>query len=217
MKTIKLFFAGILISFLGTLPFGTLNITAFQLAASQSINEALCYSVAVVFIELLVVRLTLYNKKVFAFDGKLVRLILPFSILLLLYLSASNLIAAYESELPNAISRHPFPIIQSAFILGITLSLLNPMHAPFWLSWNNVLQVKKILTHTRADYAIYITAIGLGSFIALVIFIFAGRMVYSSYNDFKFIITFVMALLYSIFAFYLSYRYFKLIFKLQFQ
>ena len=75
MSTLLLLFgAGLLISFLGSLPLGTLNITAMQIAIQETIRRALQYALGVAIIELFYVRLSLKgidwilaNKKVFYF------------------------------------------------------------------------------------------------------------------------------------------------------
>ena len=83
----------ILISFLVTLPLGTLNITAFTIAASQSLWDAFWFSIAVVIIELIVVRLTLYSDKKINFKGKLSFYLIPIAAIVLFYLAIKNFVS----------------------------------------------------------------------------------------------------------------------------
>ena len=59
MANLRLFMTGMLISFLGTLPMGTLNISAMQISLSDGIRPALYFSGGAVLVEIMYVRLTL--------------------------------------------------------------------------------------------------------------------------------------------------------------
>ena len=69
---INIFTAGMVISFLGSLPLGTLNIAAMQIAVQETVRRALAYALGVAIVEILYVRLSLKgidwiiaNRKVF--------------------------------------------------------------------------------------------------------------------------------------------------------
>jgi cytochrome c biogenesis protein CcdA len=54
------------------------------------------------------------------------------------------------------------------------LSLLNPLHLPFWLGWTAVLKNRKVLVCGAGAYNVYILAIGAGTCLAFIIYGFAG-------------------------------------------
>ena len=56
---IKLFFSAMLVSFLGQLPFGNMNLTATQLAVQEGLKNAWKYSIGIVIIEVIYLRLAL--------------------------------------------------------------------------------------------------------------------------------------------------------------
>ena len=56
---IELFFSALLISFLGQLPFGNMNLTATQLAVQEGYKNAWKYSIGIVIIEVIYLRLAL--------------------------------------------------------------------------------------------------------------------------------------------------------------
>src|SRR5829696_9164193 len=58
-KLLKIFFTGMLISFLGSLPLGTLNIAAMQIAISESLLSAILFSLGSLTAEVVYVRLSL--------------------------------------------------------------------------------------------------------------------------------------------------------------
>ena len=58
-KFIKIFSWGLLISFLGSLPLGTLNVAAMQIGIQESIVNALYFSLGSLCIEMIYVRISL--------------------------------------------------------------------------------------------------------------------------------------------------------------
>ena len=205
---LKIFVSGVLISFLGTLPLGTLNITAFQIAASQNVNEAVVFAIAVIIVELIVVLITLYGAKKINFSSKLFVFILPLGIFLLTHLAISSFVSAFTHEALES-NANLFPMIKSSFALGLLLSVINPMHFPFWMSWNSVLVTRKTLSNKPGIYSSYVTGIGLGSIAGLMIFILAGKIIFQNYQQYSFIISFAMGCLYTFFALFLIYRFYK--------
>ena len=207
-KHVKILLLGLLISFLGTLPFGTLNMTAFHIAAAQSEDKAIVFAIGVVIVEMIVVRITLSGARRINFKDKFAFYLLPFAIGLLLYLSVSSFMSSGNQN-PIGSGANLFPMIQSSFLLGLLLSALNPMHVPFWLGWNSVLFEKKALNNKRGMYASYIVGIGTGTVAGLMVFIFAGTYIFRNYHQYNYAISFVMGCLYLIFTLYLLYLPFK--------
>src|SRR5882672_8916688 len=56
---IKIFFTGMLVSFLGSLPLGTLNVAAMQISVSEGITAAMLFSLGSLLVEIIYVRLSL--------------------------------------------------------------------------------------------------------------------------------------------------------------
>lgn len=202
-KYFRVFIAGLSVSFLGALPFGTLNITAFDISASQGVNAAVLFAIAVVLVELAIVRLTLFGSERIQFGKKFTYYIIALGILLLLYLSASSFIATgkFTQVAPSALGT--FAGIKSTFVLGLLLSALNPLQIPFWLTWNKVLTAKEVLQKNNKSYNFYIMGIGLGTFVALGVFIFLGKAIFTNYQDYTIITNTLLGLLYLGFALYL--------------
>jgi threonine/homoserine/homoserine lactone efflux protein len=205
---LKIFASGLLISFLGTLPLGTLNITAFQIAASQNVNEAIVFAIAVIIVELIVVLITLYGAKKINFSSKLFFYMLPLGVFLLTHLAILSFTSAYTTESLES-SLNLFPMIKSSFTLGLLLSVINPMHFPFWMSWNSFLITRKTLSNKPGIYPSYVTGIGLGSIAGLMIFILAGKIIFQNYQQYSFIISFAIGCLYTFFALFLLYSFYK--------
>lgn len=59
MNVVRVFFVGMLVSFLGSLPLGTLNIAAMQIAIGQGVRSAMLFSLGSLLAEMIYVRLSL--------------------------------------------------------------------------------------------------------------------------------------------------------------
>lgn len=212
-RHIRVFIAGLLISFLGTLPLGTLNITAFNIAATQNVSDAVWFALAVVLVELLVVRITLISTIRIDFKNRFFLYILPMAAAMLLYMAVSGFVTLGDHQ-ASAVGSHILPVIKSSVLLGLLLSVLNPMHVPFWMGWNTILIHRKTLNNRRGIYSFYITGIGLGSISGLMIFIFAGRLIFQNYQQYSSILSVITASLYLGFSLYLLYVLYQHHFKL---
>lgn len=205
---------GLLISFIGALPLGTLNITAFNIAASQNVSEAMLFSFAAILVELIVVRITLLGNNRINFNGRLSFYIMPLAVVFLLYLAISSFMSiGVDPEMNTGTT--VFPMIQSSILLGLLLSILNPLHIPFWMSWNRALLAKNMLHKKMGSYTSYMIGIGIGSLGALMLFIFLGKHIFQNYRQYSAIIAFVMGCLYLGFSFYLTFLTYKKHLKLK--
>ncbi|MFD2587639.1 LysE family transporter [Croceitalea marina] len=207
-KILKVCVAGLLISFLGALPLGSLNITAFDISATQSINNALLFAFAAIFVELAYVRLTLWGNQKVKLEGKWIYIAFPLAFFLLLYLAFSSLTTAlhFNDVTPT---KSVLPKITSPILLGLLLSALNPLQIPFWLTWNKVLESKKILEDNTVSFIGYMFGIGAGTLIGLLVFIYAGKLIVDNYTQYAQISNLILGLLYLGFSFYLLFLLYK--------
>jgi len=215
-KNVKVWIAGLLISFLGALPLGSLNITALDISASQNIQNALLFSFAAIFVELVYVRLTLWGSQKIVLEGKWLYVALSLAASLLFYMAISSLFTSlYGTNLGP--SKGILPKITSPILLGLLLSALNPLQIPFWLTWNKVLESKKILEHKLASFVCYMFGIGIGTFTGLLVFIYAGKLIVSNYGEYTQITSFILGLIYLGFSFYLLFILYRKHHKLKIQ
>jgi hypothetical protein len=171
-RHIKLIVWAMAISFTGSLPLGTLNLTVANFSFADDLPGAVMFSVAAIFIEMLLVRIALMAVRQLE---KLKRLVWYFNLItgaVLLLLAFNSLTAAWQklefrAELPFT-ELHPF-------ILGLLLSVINPLHVPFWIGWTAVLKSKHVLVDGRRSHNFYVLAIGAGTAMAFAIYALAGR------------------------------------------
>lgn len=199
---IKLVIAGMLISFVGALPLGSLNITAFDIAANDGFSSAIGFALAAIVVELIYVRLTLLGNRKLVVGDRFARYALPFAAALLLYLAIASFYTAKVSvDVP--VGPMLFPKIASPILLGLLLSALNPLQIPFWMLWNKYLLDKGILAHQRSSYAGYMMGIGSGTFLGLLVFMFLGRFIVSNYEGYHVVTNTILGILYLGFSCYL--------------
>lgn len=177
---IRILLTGLLVSFLGSLPLGTLNIAAMQLAISDGILAAIWFSAGSLLVEIVYVRLSLVAMDWVRKQEKLFRALEWITLLIVLALAASSFYAALHPTVnENVILSSTLP----RFLLGVVMSAVNPVQIPFWFGWSTVLFTKKILLPRQDHYNMYIVGIGLGTFIGNCVFIFGGLLIANSINN----------------------------------
>lgn len=180
MKFLKIFSIGLLISFLGSLPLGTLNIAAMQISISDGIIPALYFALGSLLVEIIYVRISLVAMDWVRKQKRLFLMLEWFTVFIILALAFFSFYAALEN---NQTSKN---ILLSStlhrFWLGVSMSAVNPVQIPFWFGWSTVLFTKKILLPQANHYNIYIIGIGIGTLIGNAVFIFGGRLMVEKLN-----------------------------------
>ncbi len=180
MPFIRIFFIGMLISFLGTLPLGVLNITAMQLTISDGLYAGLLFSAGALLVEMVYVRLSLVAMDWVRKQVKLIRWLEWFTLIVLVVLAIGAFMqAATPQQEQSATLNRSLP----PFFLGVLLSAINPVQIPFWFGWSTVLYTKKVLHPSPRFYTPYILGIGIGTFIGNAVFIFGGHLLVDLLKD----------------------------------
>ena len=174
MNFARVFFVGLLVSFLGSLPLGTLNIAAMQIAIGQGIQAAMLFSLGSLLAEMIYVRLSLVAMDWVLKQKLLLRVLDWLTVLIVTALALSSFYTAAQSDpSPNPVLGVSLPKI----VLGFMMSALNPVQIPFWFGWSAVLFSRKVLVPDRSQYYFYILGIGCGTFLGNCVFIFGGQYV----------------------------------------
>ena len=180
-KLLRIFLWGLLISFLGSLPLGTLNVAAMQIGIQESVKHALYFSFGSLLVEMIYVRLSLIGVDWIRKQEKLMKAMEWFTLIIISALAVGSFIAATQEGgggknvmLQNNMHR---------FLLGMFMCAINPVQIPFWFGWSTVLFTKKVLEPVTAQYNIYIIGIGLGTLAGNCIFIFGGKWLVQSIRN----------------------------------
>lgn len=203
MSFFRIFTTGLMISFLGTLPLGTLNIAAMQISVSDGVRPAMNFVLGALLVEMLYVRLSLVAMNWVMKNKRLFNWLEWISIVVILALAVSSFVAATDPVVKKNV------LLSGRlhnFWLGTIMSALNPVQIPFWFGWSTVLFSKNVLQHKNSHYNIYILGIGLGTFAANLIFIFGGRFVVEVLNTRQNILHLIIGSIFLITAFVLLWK-----------
>jgi hypothetical protein len=186
---IKIFFTGMLISFLGSLPLATMNVAAMQIAISDTIIEAMLFSLGSLLVEMIYVRLSLVAIQWIEKHKKLFKILEFVTLFIILALAASSFYAAMHPGVKkNIVLSSTLP----KFVLGVVMCAVSPGQIAFWLGWSTVLFTKKILLPKNSHYNAYILGIGIGTFIGNCIFIFGGLLIAQKISKNQYIVSWVI-------------------------
>ncbi|HNF44591.1 MAG TPA: LysE family transporter, partial [Ferruginibacter sp.] len=147
-KLLRIFLWGLLISFLGSLPLGTLNIAAMQIGIQESVTHALYFSLGSLLVEMIYVRISLVGVDWVRKQEKLMKAMEWFTLIIILALAAGSFMAALKD---GAESKNVFlENTMHRFLLGMFMSAINPVQIPFWFGWSTVLFSKQILEPVKS-------------------------------------------------------------------
>ena len=170
---IKVFFVGALISFLGQLPLGNMNLTATQLSVQENYRNAWKYGLGIVLVEIIYLRLALTgmdwvveHKVLFTIMGWLTVIVFVVLGVLAFVLARKQTGAKKGLLLNNKMNR---------FLLGVVVSGINPAQIPFWFLWSTQLLNSKLLLPTTEQFNWFTAGAGLGSLAGLAVYIHGGK------------------------------------------
>ncbi|RYY63225.1 MAG: lysine transporter LysE [Chitinophagaceae bacterium] len=177
-QLLRIFLTGMFISFLGSLPLGTLNVAAMQIAIYKSIAAGLWFSSGSLTVEVIYVRLSLVAMDWVRKQKRLFQILEYVTLAIIVLLAVSSFWAAAHakaSEVPVEPLYLRSPL--HPYLLGLVMSAVNPVQIPFWFGWSTVLFTKKILLPRNDHYNTYIIGIALGTLFGNFVFVFGGHAI----------------------------------------
>ena len=180
-RLIRIFSWGLMISFLGSLPLGTMNVTATNISIQNGPHEAFVFALGTLVIEAACAYMVLLAMQWVSKQQRFFRVIEWVAAALILILSVSCFIAAIKMTNfgNNVFAQYGLP----PFVLGLLLSALNPLHVPFWLGWSTVLMNKKILIPEQKFFLFYLAGISIGTIGGFDVFIYGGNYIVQQLSD----------------------------------
>jgi threonine/homoserine/homoserine lactone efflux protein len=201
---VKVFFTGMFISFLGSLPLGSLNVAAMQVAVEENVRNAVKFALGVALVEIIYVRISLKGMDWVVANQKLFHILEWATVVLFLVLAVSSFLTARKTTaakknilLNNKMNR---------FWLGLTMSAINPVQIPFWFLWSTYLLSNKILLPSESQFNIYTAGIGIGTLMGFAVFIYGGRWMVQKLNAGKRTINLFVAVVFLVSAVIQLYR-----------
>lgn len=173
------FGVGLLISFLGTLPLGTLNVAAMQISLRENVKAAVQFSIGVALVEIVYLRLSLTGMG-WVIDHPMLFYCLGWvTVAMLIALAVITFIAStHKRERKNLLVDNRM----NRFLLGATMSALNPVQIPFWFGWSSYLMTNRVLLPKTIEFNFFTVGGGIGTLCGLAVFVYGGKIVVQKLN-----------------------------------
>jgi threonine/homoserine/homoserine lactone efflux protein len=212
MQKLKNIFVGFLISFIGSIPLGYLNVVGYEVYKKFGIEETIFYLFGVISIEFLVIYFTLLFANQLIANKKLIKFIEAFSIIfmfLLAYIFYSS--ASKEAENQLVLEKY---VDYSPFVVGLILSCLNFIQIPFWTSWNLYLLNGNYIEISKSRKYFYVLGTVLGTFCGMLVLILSLDYV-SNQTDFlaKYLMKIIIPLVFAGLGIFQAYKFYKKYYK----
>lgn len=212
MQKLKNIFVGFLISFIGSIPLGYLNVVGYEVYKKFGIEETIFYLFGVISIEFLVIYFTLLFANQLIANKKLIKFIEAFSIifmLLLAYIFYSS--ASKEAENQSVLEKY---VDYSPFVVGLILSCLNFIQIPFWTSWNLYLLNGNYIEISKSRKYFYVLGTVLGTFCGMLVLILSLDYV-TNQTDFlaKYLMKIIIPMVFAGLGIFQAYKFYKKYYK----
>lgn len=212
MKALKNIFIGFIISFLGSLPLGYLNIIGVDILSKSGMNALVSYLLGVIVVEAIVIYLTVIFSNQLAENKKLMKAIDFFAVfffLLIGYLFYAN--ANQTTEGHNYLADYAH---YSPFLIGVVLCGFNFLQIPFWMGWNLYLINANAISLAQKFKFYYVFGTLVGTFFGmLAVIILLDSLSQSSLSFSKYIMPIVIPLFFLVLAFIQMFKVYKKYFR----
>ena len=194
MKHLKNMLVGFVVSFVGSIPLGYLNVIGFDIYNQSGLNSVIPYLLGVISVEVFVIYFTLIFAEQLMNNKKLLKYIEGFSVLFMFILAYIFYASATHSNSETSVLNEYRD--RTPYFVGIFLSVLNFIQFPFWVGWNLYLLKGKYIEITASKKYFYVLGTFLGTFFGMLGLILSLHFL-TSQTDFlakylmRFIIPFV--------------------------
>jgi threonine/homoserine/homoserine lactone efflux protein len=163
------FLTGLVVSFLGTLPLGVLNVTIMDVSLKKGMRSALRFALACALVELVYSYISV----------QLTKSIIEFPALKTITETIATItllgMGIYYIRKHHSLNASKQKNV-SSFYLGTILSILNFVAFPFWILYTTLLQGKGIVGLSQQSFIIiYVIGISMGTIAGLLPFAYASR------------------------------------------
>lgn len=183
MKRLKNISVGFVVSFLGSIPLGYLNLAGLEIYSKSGLHNLIYFLFGVIFVETFVIYFTLLFAKQLVKNRKLMKIIDLFSVVFMFVLAFVFYSSFNHTTKSDSNFRDYF--IYSPFIIGIVLNCFNFLQLPFWTSWNLYLLNGKYITIERKLKYYYIAGTLIGIFLGMFSLIIVLQTIFQKANQFS--------------------------------
>ncbi len=154
--------------------------TATQIAVQENFRNAWKFSVGIALIEMLYLRVVLSFMQ-WIISHQLVFMIFNWiTIALFAGLGIISLMAARKQEKEKKALLLNYPL--NRFLLGLSMSALNPAQIPFWFIWTGYFINQGLLKSGFAEFNLFTLGSGIGTLGGLIIYMYGGNWLVKKMN-----------------------------------
>jgi hypothetical protein len=212
MRALKNIFVGLLVSFIGSIPLGYLNIIGFEIYSKFGLNSLVFYLFGVISVEVFVIYFTLIFAEKLVNNKKLMKAIDYIAVLFLFVLAYSfyahsNQTTAKQEDLEKF-------IMYSPYLIGFFLNCVNFLQFPFWTGWNLYLMNGNYIAVENKLKYYYVAGTALGTFLGMFVLVLILNNLSQNTTFFsKYVIPVIIPLFFIVLAFIQMYKVYKKHFK----
>jgi threonine/homoserine/homoserine lactone efflux protein len=175
MIYLQVFVVGVVFSFIGSIPPGTLNLCVLQLGLEKKIGAALRFALAVSIVEYPYAWIAVEFENLITSSPAVIE---NFELLTAVVMTIIGLLNIWSAQRPTEFTTR---FNESGFRRGIILSILNPMAIPFWIGITAYLKAQQwIDLSSSLKLHLYVLGTSIGAMILLTLFTYLAHRL-SSY------------------------------------
>jgi threonine/homoserine/homoserine lactone efflux protein len=164
---------GFILSLLGQLPLGTISMTATQIAVQENFRNAWKYAAGITLVEMIYLRVVLSGMQWILLHQLIFQIFNWITILLFATLGIIILMAAQKQEAEKKAMLLNYRL--NRFLLGLSMSALNPAQIPFWFIWTGYFLNLGWLKSGFTEFNVFTLGTGFGTMGGLLIYMYGGN------------------------------------------
>ena len=185
-----IFSVALVVSFLGSIPPGSINISVMQYAMQEKKAAALSLALAAALVEIVYAGIAVKFQMLLTENISFSNTFRMISASVLIILGIYNLLKKGVSKPTPAKSEK-----RNAFKKGTLIALANPLAIPFWLAVTTYLVNVNWIRITDSNFLVYILGISTGTFLLLVVVTWLGAK-FSAVQDNRFVVLHIPGLMF---------------------
>ncbi|GIV37496.1 MAG: hypothetical protein KatS3mg032_1875 [Cyclobacteriaceae bacterium] len=154
---LQAFVIGAVISFIGSIPPGTLNVLVLQMGLQKKVSQALRFALAVALVEYPYAWIAVEFEHYISASPMLVKHFRLIGAVVMMFIGMFSL---WSARRPTTFS---IKFQESGFVKGLILSLLNPQAIPFWVAVTSYLKLQswiELNTSLQVHSYVFGTSVG---------------------------------------------------------
>lgn len=170
MIYLQVFLIGVVFSFVGSIPPGTLNLCVLQLGLEKKIGAALRFALAVSIIEYPYAWIAVEFEKLITSSPAIIQ---NFELITAIVMTVIGVLNIWSAKKPTEFTNR---FNESGFRRGLVLSVLNPMAIPFWIGITAYLKAQGwIDLSSSIKLHLYVLGTSVGAMILLTLFTYLAH------------------------------------------